>query len=340
MQLTAIPSPLQLYPQVLQTTLANVDAQLDDYFSEPFPIIAATVENYAQAFDDAVTALQFGRSDEFFVSVARIVLQPLRSIVLSTGGFLYEVYGGLPENLFGAAIGPLLNGIAATGLAITDVFEAITTFDVVGLVNAVINIPARIIDGVLNGVPGTSFGSFDNLPGLLTPRFARPYSSSLITLLIRLDQNMGRAITPYSSSAVTTWSGPGAQSMMLTTEPATEPVAAQKQLPTQDEAALEESGPVAEELDLPTSNVPGEEEPAQPEEPAPAGEQEFTGDMGTGPTPAKEEPAGDIGAEPTPAEEESTDDTEPEDEDSSEPAGDTEGGDGDANGNDSGGEAS
>lgn len=261
-QLAAIPSPLQLYPQVLETTLANVDAQFEDYFSEPFPIIGATLENYAQAFEDAVTALQFGRSDEFLVSVARIVLQPLRSTVLSTGGLLYEIYGGLFENLFGAAIGPVLNGIAATGLAIADVFEAITTFDVIGLVNAVINIPARIIDGVLNGVPGTSFGSIDNLPGLLTPRFARPFSSGLITLLIRLDHNMGRAITPFSQfppSAINEWSGAEAQTMMLSADPETEPVAVQEQLPSQDEAVLEEKSPVAEELDLPTSEVPGAE---------------------------------------------------------------------------------
>ncbi len=261
-QLTAIPSPLQLYPQVLETSLANVEAQFEDYFSEPFPIIGATLENYAQAFEDAVTALQFGRSDEFFVSVARIVLQPLRSIVLSTGGLLYEIYGGLAENLFGAAIGPLLNGIAATGLAIADVFEAITTFDVIGLVNAVINVPARIIDGVLNGVPGTSFGSIDNLPGLLTPRFARPFSSGLITLLIRLDHNMGRAITPFSPfppSAINEWSGAEAQTMMLSADPETEPVAVQEQLSTEGEAVLEEKAAVVEELDLTTSEVPEEE---------------------------------------------------------------------------------
>ncbi|BBX30123.1 hypothetical protein [Mycolicibacterium alvei] len=260
-QLAAIPSPLQLYPQVLETTLANVDAQFEYYFGEPFPIIGATLENYAQAFEDAVTALQSGRSDELFVSVTRIVLQPLRSIVLSTGGLLSAYYlpSHLLKNLFGAAIGPLLNGIAATGLAIADVFEAITTFDVVGLVNAVINIPARIIDGVLNGVPGTSFGSFDNLPGLLTPRFTRPYSSSLITLLIRLDQEMGRAITPippFPPSAINTWSGPEVQTMMLTAEPETEPVAVQEQLPTADEAVLDGRGPVTEELDLPTFDVP------------------------------------------------------------------------------------
>ena len=264
-QLAAIPSPLQLYPQVLETTLANADSHFEYYFSQPFPIITATLENYAQAFEDAVTALQFGRSDEFFVSVGRIVLQPLRTITLATGALLFEfVLGGLGEDLFGAAIGPLLNGIAATGLAIADVFEAITTFDVIGLVNAVINIPARIIDGVLNGVPGTSFGSIDNLPGLLTPRFARPYGRSLITLLIALDQNMGDAITPYPHfppSAVTTWSGPAAQTMMLTTEQETEPVAVQEQLPTEADAVLEETGPVTEELGLPTSDVPEDDVP-------------------------------------------------------------------------------
>lgn len=322
-QLAAIPSPLQLYPQVLETTLANVDSHFKYYFSQPFPIITATLENYAQAFEDAVTALQFGRSDEFFVSVGRIVLQPLRTITLATGALLFEsVLGGLGEDLFGAAIGPLLNGIAATGLAIADVFEAITTFDVIGLANAVINIPARIIDGVLNGVPGTSFGSIDNLPGLLTPRFARPYGRSLITLLIALDQNMGDAITPYPHfppSAVTTWSGPEAQTMMLTTEQETEPVAVQEQSPTEADAVLEDKGPVSEELDLPTSEVPGED----------VSEEEVLGEDVLGEEPSEDEVLGEdvseeaddlVEEEPALAQEQALPDTELADDDPASPA--------------------
>jgi hypothetical protein len=321
-QLAAIPSPLQLYPQVFVESLTNAGALFEQYFADPFPIIGATLENQAAAFEDAVTALQFGRFDEFFAAVADIVLQPFRSAgqALSHLDALLRQPFAL-EGFFIIAISPVLSGIAATGLAIADVFEAITTFDVIGLVNAVINIPARIIDGVLNGVPGASFGIFEDLPGLLSPT-----DSSLppgpIAVAIGLDQDMGAAITPPEDpAAVEELPDPEAQTMMLTTEPETEPVAVQEQLPTEDETVLEENGPVAEELDLPTSDAPGEETLA--EEPAPAEDE---------PAPVEDEPAL-AEDEPAPAEE-------AEDEDSSAPPADTDGDDAPADGNDPSGETS
>ncbi|MGV7660222.1 hypothetical protein PJM47_30995, partial [Mycobacterium kansasii] len=67
--------------------------------------------------------------------------------------------------------------------------------------NAVLNIPARIIDGVLNGVPGASFGIFADLTGLLSP--ADPESdlpAGPIAVGINLDQELGAAIPPRESS--------------------------------------------------------------------------------------------------------------------------------------------
>lgn len=262
-QLAAIPSPLQLYPQVLVKSLTNVGGLFEQYFADPFPIIGATLENQAAAFEDAVTALELRQFDEFFASVADFVLQPLKSIGQSIGqvvsylGVVLDQPGG-PEFLFNIAFSPLLNGIAATRLAIADVVAAITTFDVIGLVNAVINIPARIIDGVLNGVPEDFlFGGY-YVPALLTP----PETSlppGLIALAIDLDQYVGAAIAPEAPAAINEWSGPEAQTVMLTADLETELVAVQEQLPTENETVLEEQGPVTDELDLPTSDVPGED---------------------------------------------------------------------------------
>lgn len=315
-QLASIPSPLQLYPQVLVKSLTNVGALFEQYFADPFPIISATVENQAAAFEDAVTALQFGRSDEFLAAVADFVLQPLKSVgqsIVHVVSYLGAVLGqpGGPQFLFNTAFSPLLNGIAATGVAIADVFEAITTFDVIGLVNAVINIPARIIDGVLNGVAEDFlFGGY-YVPALLTPT-ETSLSPGLIAQAIDLDQQVGAAIAEQGPAAIDGWSDPEAQTMMLSADPGTELVAAQEQLPTEDEAVLDEKGPVAEELDLPTSDVPVEKELAEEE-----------------PTPAQEAPA----EGPAPAEE-------AEDEDSSAPPADTDADDAPADGNDPSGETS
>ncbi|PRC45256.1 hypothetical protein C6A85_96080, partial [Mycobacterium sp. ITM-2017-0098] len=200
-QLAAIPSPLQLYPQVVLQSIANGGALLQQYFADPFPIIRATLENQAAAFADAVTALQLGQVDEFFAAAADIVLQPFNSAEAAfshLGAILSQPFA--VEGFFLIAISPVLSGLAATGQAIAEVFDAITTLDLVGAVNAVINIPARIIDGVLNGVPGASFGILEDLPGLLSP-----LESSLppgpIAVGINLDQDMGAAIPPRESSA-------------------------------------------------------------------------------------------------------------------------------------------
>ncbi len=332
-QLAAIPSPLQLYPQVLVKSLTNVGGLFEQYLADPFPIIGATLENQAVAFENAVTALQFGRADEFFAAVADIVLQPVKSVgqsigyVLSYLGVVLDQPGG-PEYLFNIAFSPLLNGIAATSLAIADVFDAIATFDVIGLVNAVINVPARIIDGVLNGVPEDYlFGGY-YVPALLTP-LENSLPPGLIAQAIDLDQQVGAAIAEQGPAAIDGWSGPEAQTMMLTTEPETELLPVDEESIVEGEAVLGEDAPGTEDLDLPTSDGPVEETLAE-EEPTPAEEE---------PALAEEEPAL-AGEEAAPAEEEAAPAEEAEDEGSSAPPADTGGDDPPAEGNNPGGEAS
>jgi hypothetical protein len=314
-QLAAIPSPLQLYPQVLVKSLTNVGGLLEQYFADPFPIISATLANQAVAFEDAVTALEFGRFDEFFAAVADIVLQPLKSIGQAWsyfGRYLREPGG--PEFLFIFPFIPLLNGIAATGLAIADVFEAITTLDVIGLVNAVVNIPARIIDGVLNGLPEDFWGGGFYAPGLLTPDETPP-APGLISFAINFDQAVGELIAAQGPAAIDEWSGPEVQTMMLTTEPETELVAVQEQLPTEDEAVLEEKGPVAEELDLPTSDVPGDGVPGEELLGEDVSGDELSGEDVSGDELSGEEADDLVEEEPAPAQEQSPPDADLADDD-------------------------
>lgn len=63
------------------------------------------------------------------------------------------------------AASAVINGIGAALVAIYDVVEAVLSLNVVDLVNAIIDIPARIADGVLNG--GYPMGTFLDA-GLLT----------------------------------------------------------------------------------------------------------------------------------------------------------------------------
>ncbi|GJF12890.1 hypothetical protein NGTWS1803_23460 [Mycolicibacterium cyprinidarum] len=168
-QLAAIPSPLTLYPKVFGTALHNAGALLETYFANPSPILRATAENQATAVQDAFIALEFGRGDEFFTALADVFAQPSTSAdaALSYLGAIIGQPFGL-EFLSYVARSPMLNGIAAAGTALWDVVEAAIAIDLVGVVNAVVNIPARIIDGVLNGGYAT-VGYFGELGGLLSP---------------------------------------------------------------------------------------------------------------------------------------------------------------------------
>lgn len=201
-QLTSVPSPLQLYPQVLVQSLTNAGALLGQYFADPFPIISATLENQASAFADAVAALKSADYEQFFAAASDIVLQPFKSAdaALSTlGAILAQPFA--IEGFTLVAISPVLAGIAATGKAIVEVIEAITQLDLIGAVNAVINIPARIVDGFLNGVADVPFGILQNLPGLLTPSEPEVFTPpGPISIGIGLDQDMGAAIPPRTSA--------------------------------------------------------------------------------------------------------------------------------------------
>lgn len=199
-QLAAIPSPLVLYPQVFLRSVSNAGALLEQYFADPFPIISATLSNMGVAFSDAVTALAFGRFDEFFAAAVDFVFEPFRS-----AGAALSHLDAILEQPFAVegfsiiAISPILSGFAATGKAIAEVFDAITRLDLIGVVSAIINIPARIIDGVLNGVPGASFGILEDLPGLLSP-VDTSQPPGPIAVGITLDQDMGAAIPPREST--------------------------------------------------------------------------------------------------------------------------------------------
>lgn len=189
--LAAIPSPLELYPQVFSTAFENTAALAAAYFADPFPLTRLTVRNQILALAEAVESLAAGDVGAAVGAVGDAIVQPFKTVI---GAFEYiDVLldqPGAPEALFQIIFSPVLGGFAAAGVAIGEVIDAAVALDLVGLVNAVINIPARILDGVLNGGYGSPFGNFDTLPGLLTPLTVEGYLfPGPIALAINIDQD-------------------------------------------------------------------------------------------------------------------------------------------------------
>lgn len=116
MQLTAAPAPLEFYAQVTVQALTNA---LYSITSLP-----------------AVTPLFV---DEFRAHPGSV----LKSAMVNT----VRLYFFAAESM----ISPFVNGIGASFVAFRDVVEAALNLDVVGVFNAVIDIPGRIADGFLNG---------------------------------------------------------------------------------------------------------------------------------------------------------------------------------------------
>lgn len=116
-ELTAAPKPLEFYGQVTLEALTNAAKVVGPYLRIPFSLID-------------------------------ILTEPVY--------FLHVVVSNLfnPVLIFNGAqtlISPVLNGIGATAVALKDVAGAISNHDPVDLAKAIVDIPARIADGVLNG---------------------------------------------------------------------------------------------------------------------------------------------------------------------------------------------
>ena len=195
--LAAVPNPIQLYSQVFLESRSNAGDLAQQYFADPFPITGAIVRNQGVAVADAIAALQAGDSEAFVAAATDVVLEPFRGtgVALShLGALLSQPYA--VEGFFLIAISPVLAGVAATQRAFEEVIDALVGFDLVGAAYAVLNIPARVIDGVLNGVPGAAFGILEELPGLLSPLSESGLPPGPIAVGTTLDQDMGAAIPP------------------------------------------------------------------------------------------------------------------------------------------------
>jgi hypothetical protein len=102
----------------------------------------------------------------FIPAVSAALTQPLTNLVAAINAVQA---GGVTSPLAMAVtglLGPALSGAGAFGVAVDNVGSAITAGDPQAALNAVVNGPATIVDGVLNGGFGPDLSSLAGLGGL------------------------------------------------------------------------------------------------------------------------------------------------------------------------------
>lgn len=266
LEISAAPNPFDYYPQVLMRSLSNAGERLNQYISDPLPIAQAIADNQRNALTDIVDAAGSLDPVALVRAILRAFAQPVVNLVkvLSTG----EPFETSASLLVRLAL-PVVGGVFAGGSAIGEAVQALLDLDVVAAVNAVINVPARVVDGILNGrIDGVTDDNF----GLLTPVVDAPVSEQItgpVDFLIDSLQNIGDTISSSPPSAM----GPTSQLPDLATPAIT--------LPVSPENPAAQDDPTAESrtLDNHSDDLP---EPSNPESESAPGDDDGSGQESDG----------------------------------------------------------
>jgi hypothetical protein len=203
----AVSSPIQYYPQVLQRSVANAESLLDEYLADPLPVVRAIADTRNQSFKEVVDAAVALDPVAFTHAVVATVGRPAASAARVLGsGEPFTTAGSLLVRL----TVPAVSGVLAAGTALADVAQAGSDLDVVHGVSALINVPGRVADGVLNGQVD---GQHEQYFGLLGKVVEAPVSEDIsgpADYLIRSLQGIGDTISspgresvPAAASATT-----------------------------------------------------------------------------------------------------------------------------------------
>ncbi|QZT62517.1 hypothetical protein [Mycolicibacterium austroafricanum] len=167
-QLAAIPNPIEYYSQVAVTTFRNAQDRIEEYFAAPFPIATAVIRNQTDSLARIIDSILALDVIETLKAVGAAVTRPVVNAVslLLSDPNPFELIGSFVQRL---AI-PLITGVLGTMHAVEEIIEAAADLDVIGVFNAVINIPGRILNAVLNG----TIESENDGSGLLTPIINQP----------------------------------------------------------------------------------------------------------------------------------------------------------------------
>ena len=157
------------------------------YAADPFPVTRAIADTGVTAIVDVVTAIADRDVKALVAAGVKLAYQPIRDIFLVVAAPI-----SWSVEIAIAAINPVINFLGALARAVGDVAYALTSFDVKDLFNAVVDFPARLVDGLLNGGYGLTAGLND---GVLDSAVE----------LVRIDQALGYAIryAPFNSEPTT-----------------------------------------------------------------------------------------------------------------------------------------
>ncbi|KAA0110221.1 hypothetical protein CIW47_08495 [Mycolicibacterium sp. P1-5] len=253
-ELSAAVDPIQNWIQVFQKSAANLNAIGQQVVASPAPILSQIVANQMAslkalqaAFDvNAQTVKQIINSapgvfataqaqldsgnikgavstvnDQIVIPLALTVVQAVSDStvpLVNTVNNFAKAFATIPARAVSQVILPLTYPLVSTINVFVqttqDVYDGVVASDPGAVVNALVNLPANLVDGVLNG-SGTILGGFLNTPGILTPwdPFLGELASGPIASLIALRDVIAQAIgapAPPAAAAITAAKAPAA----------------------------------------------------------------------------------------------------------------------------------
>ena len=243
-ELSAAVNPIENWVQVFQKSAANLGAIGQQIADSPAPILSQVVANQIAslkvlqtafnnnaatiklifkgapgAIDTARGQLQSGDitgavdtiNNNIVIPLALAAVQAVSDStvpLVNTVNNFAKAFATLPNAVFQVVLPmtfPLLSTINVVVQATQDVYDGVVASDPGAVINTLVNLPANLVDGFLNG-SGTVLG-FIPAPGLLTP-YSPDFgflASGPIASLIQLRDVIAQAIgaTPPSAAAST-----------------------------------------------------------------------------------------------------------------------------------------
>lgn len=248
-ELSAAVNPIENWIQVFQASAANLGAIGQQVVDSPAPILKQIVVNQIAAFKDLQTRLEgtagvvkgifdgapntiataWGElqsgdivaafntfNDQIVIPLAlagvQVVSDLTRPLVSTVNNFA-KAFATLPDAVFQVILPltyPLVSTVNVVVQATQDMYDGVVGSDLGAVINTLVNLPANLVDGFLNGA-GTTLG-FINTPGLLSPYdpnlgfLASGPISSLIALRDVIAQAIGAPVpnpTAATSAAAT-----------------------------------------------------------------------------------------------------------------------------------------
>ncbi|MDA2893987.1 hypothetical protein PDG61_23970 [Mycolicibacterium sp. BiH015] len=279
LELDPSPRPTDYYPQVVMRSVENASDRLNEYLAAPLPILTAVAGNQYTSLTDIVDAIEDGDVVEIVDAVIRAIAMPVTNLVKVVGsGQPFEMTASLIVRL---AL-PIVSGVMAAGSTVSDVVDSLLDLDVVGAASAATNLPARIVDGLLNGrVDGVS----DDYFGLLAPVAEEPVSDQLtgpVSFLIESLQEIGDTIAaPASPGEDSAPLNLGAAAPPQVEDDVDPPSASTIPENSDDPPTERERAESSSDADAPPEEDAPESDQSESSQPAPASGESSTGDAGS-----------------------------------------------------------